>query len=175
MMKKRTRMPPSTPLSVHKDSQIISKAKPKIRIIHLFAPQIIKTDVASFRQLVQTLTGKLPQEKGSKDQKMELRTGLLAGLETIERVKEEDEGMWGNTGENSGGFLTGFGDLDGFIQEYLNFLWTLVISCMDFMNLNLHRLILYFVCAKGRGRDCLSQQYYFIFYWLVNTNECLDH
>ncbi|KAK8336875.1 hypothetical protein V6Z12_A09G148400 [Gossypium hirsutum] len=95
----------------------ILKAKPKIRIIHLFAPQIIKTDVANFRQLVQTLTGKPPQEKGSKDEKMELRTGLLAGLETIERVKEEDEGMWGNTGENSGGFLTGFGDLDGFIQE----------------------------------------------------------
>ncbi|PPD69912.1 hypothetical protein GOBAR_DD33209 [Gossypium barbadense] len=69
MMKKRTRMPPSTPLSVHKDSQIISKAKPKIRIIHLFAPQIIKTDVANFRQLVQTLTGKLPQEKGSKDRR----------------------------------------------------------------------------------------------------------
>ncbi|TYI65259.1 hypothetical protein E1A91_D09G145200v1 [Gossypium mustelinum] len=103
MMKKRTRMPPSTPLSVHKDSQIISKAKPKIRIIHLFAPQIIKTDVANFRQLVQTLTGKPPQEKGSKDQKMELRTGLLAGLETIERVKEEDE------------------DLDGFIQELPEF------------------------------------------------------
>ncbi|MBA0587865.1 hypothetical protein Gorai_000986, partial [Gossypium raimondii] len=91
MMKKQTRMSPSTPLSIHKDSQIISKAKPKIRIIHLLAPQIIKTDVANFRQLVQTLTGKPPQEKGSKDQKMELRTGLLAGLEAIERVKEEDE------------------------------------------------------------------------------------
>ncbi|MBA0635590.1 hypothetical protein Godav_028944 [Gossypium davidsonii] len=114
MMKKQTRMSPSTPLSIHKGSQIISKAKPKIRIIHLFAPQIIKTDVANFRQLVQTLTGKPPQEKGSKDQKMELRTGLLAGLETIERVKEED-------GENSGGFLTGFGDLDGFIQELPEF------------------------------------------------------
>lgn len=111
MMKKQTRMSPSAPLSIHKDSQIISKAKPKIRIIHLFSPEIIKTDVANFRQLVQTLTGKPPQEKGSrrKDQKMEVRSGL----ETIERVKEEDEGMW----ENSGGFLTGFGDLDGFIKE----------------------------------------------------------
>ncbi|KAH1090449.1 hypothetical protein J1N35_017706 [Gossypium stocksii] len=118
MTKKQTRM---SPLSIHKESQIISKAKPKIRIIHLFAPQIIKTDVANFRQLVQTLTGKPPQEKGSKDQKMELRTGLLAGLEAIARVKEGDEGMWGNIGENSGGFLTGFGDLDGFIQELPEF------------------------------------------------------
>ncbi|KAK8554161.1 hypothetical protein V6N13_073079 [Hibiscus sabdariffa] len=124
MIKNRTRMSPSTPsaLSVHRDSQIISKAKPKpkIRIIHIFAPEIIKTDVANFRELVQRLTGKPPQEKGCKRkagkpvaaEKMELRTGFL------ERVKEEDEGMWGknnyNIGEASGGFLS---DFDGFIQE----------------------------------------------------------
>ncbi|XP_017976718.1 PREDICTED: VQ motif-containing protein 17 [Theobroma cacao] len=143
MIRNQTRMPPSTPsaLSIHKDSQTISKAKPKIRIIHIFAPEIIKTDVANFRELVQRLTGKPAQEKGCKKKarigrrdhqepritrfcdkpvaaavakKMELRTGFLAGLETRERVKEE-EGMW--NGENSGGFLSGFGDLDGFIQE----------------------------------------------------------
>ncbi|KAK8490925.1 hypothetical protein V6N11_008589 [Hibiscus sabdariffa] len=128
LSKNRTRMSPSTPsaLSVHRDSQTISKAKPKIRIIHIFAPEIIKTDVANFRELVQRLTGKPPQEKGCKRKarkpvaakKMELRTGFLAGLETRERVKEEDEGMWGknnyNIGEASGGFLS---DFDGFIQE----------------------------------------------------------
>ncbi|KAK1288516.1 hypothetical protein QJS10_CPB19g00963 [Acorus calamus] len=32
--------------------------KPKIRIIHLFAPEVIKTDAANFRDLVQRLTGK---------------------------------------------------------------------------------------------------------------------
>lgn len=43
---------------MHKQSQTISKMKPKIRIIHIFAPQIIHTDAHNFRQLVQTLTGK---------------------------------------------------------------------------------------------------------------------
>ena len=147
MIRNQTRMPSSTPssaLSIHKDSQTISK--PKIRIIHIFAPEIIKTDVANFRELVQRLTGKPSQEKGCKKKpriarrdhiqepritgfcdkpvaaaaamakKMELRTGFLAGLETRERVKEE-EGMWNSIGENSGGFVSGFGDLDGFIQE----------------------------------------------------------
>ena len=33
-------------------------ARPKIRIIHIIAPEIIKTDVANFRDLVQRLTGK---------------------------------------------------------------------------------------------------------------------
>ncbi|XVF56010.1 hypothetical protein PTKIN_Ptkin06aG0082100 [Pterospermum kingtungense] len=142
---------PSSPLSIGKDSLTISKEKPKIRIIHIFAPEIIKTDVANFRELVQRLTGKPSQDhKGrckkkprivrSNDtqepritgfcenkpvvaaamaKKMELRTGFLAGLETRERVKEEDQGMWNmsNISDNSGGFLSGFGDLDGFIQE----------------------------------------------------------
>ncbi|XWS59248.1 hypothetical protein CRYUN_Cryun08bG0105000 [Craigia yunnanensis] len=148
MIRNQTRMPSSTPssaLSIHKNSQTISKPKPKIRIIHIFAPEIIKTDVANFRELVQRLTGKPSQEKGCKKnsriarrdhiqepritgfcdkpvaaaamaKKRELRTGFLAGLETRERVKEE-EGIWNNIGENSGGFLSGFGDLDGFIQE----------------------------------------------------------
>ncbi|GMJ02299.1 hypothetical protein like AT2G42140 [Hibiscus trionum] len=133
MMRSQARMSrsdSSSPLSIHSDSQTISKSKPKIRIIHVFAPEIIKTDVANFRELVQRLTGKPPQEKGCQRKprfskgdggfcdkpataaakKMELRTGFLAGFE---RVKGE-EGIWG---ENSGGFLSGFGDFDGLIQE----------------------------------------------------------
>ncbi|KAL2923846.1 VQ motif-containing protein 18 [Bienertia sinuspersici] len=43
---------------MHRDSRVISKIQPKIRIIHIFAPEIIKTDVANFRELVQRLTGK---------------------------------------------------------------------------------------------------------------------
>ncbi|KAA0043729.1 VQ motif-containing protein 25-like [Cucumis melo var. makuwa] len=48
---------PST-MPLHSASHAISKPKPKIRIIHIFAPEIIKTDVANFRELVQRLTGK---------------------------------------------------------------------------------------------------------------------
>ncbi|XP_073152314.1 VQ motif-containing protein 18-like [Henckelia pumila] len=43
---------------MNKNSQIISKMKPRIRIIHLFAPEIIEIDAANFREEVQRLTGK---------------------------------------------------------------------------------------------------------------------
>ncbi|KAG7561515.1 VQ motif [Arabidopsis thaliana x Arabidopsis arenosa] len=47
-----------TLVPMNKNSQIITKIKPKIRIIHIFAPEIINTDVKNFRTLVQSLTGK---------------------------------------------------------------------------------------------------------------------
>ncbi|KAJ4705569.1 putative VQ motif-containing protein [Melia azedarach] len=146
-------IPPST-LSMHKNSHTIAKPKPKIRIIHIFAPEIIKTDVENFRELVQRLTGKptdhqqhqksgrmkprnprreeeysrstsaVQQEKQVLAKKVELRSTVL-GLETRDqRVKEEEEEeeeqqqqqiLW--NGANSGGFLNGFADFDGFIQE----------------------------------------------------------
>ncbi|KAK7392801.1 hypothetical protein VNO78_21249 [Psophocarpus tetragonolobus] len=53
-------------LAMHKDSH---KTKPKIRIIHIFAPEIIKTDVENFRELVQKLTGKPSGEKCCKRKK----------------------------------------------------------------------------------------------------------
>jgi hypothetical protein len=119
-------------LGMHRDSKTISKAKPKIRIIHIFAPEIIKTDVANFRELVQRLTGK-PIEKGncnmniknnkpriraSSDKpavtkKMELPAAGFRGLES--RIKDEEEGMW--NAENSGGFLGSLSELEGFIQD----------------------------------------------------------
>ncbi|KAI3982324.1 hypothetical protein MKX01_037857 [Papaver californicum] len=51
---------PQPRLGMHTDSHVISKftMKPKIRIVHIFAPEIIKTDAANFRELVQRLTGK---------------------------------------------------------------------------------------------------------------------
>ncbi|KAL5808439.1 hypothetical protein ACOSQ3_029130 [Xanthoceras sorbifolium] len=132
--------PPPSPLAMHKNSQTITKPKPKIRIIHIFAPEIIKTDVANFRELVQRLTGKPTHQdqKGCKRRrpripkreeptnvpahdkpvvakKVELRSGFF-GLDQScrERIKEEEE-IW--NGANSGGFLNGFADFDGFIQE----------------------------------------------------------
>ncbi|XP_050228965.1 VQ motif-containing protein 17 [Mercurialis annua] len=131
--------------SMHRDSHTISKVKPKIRIIHIFAPEIIKTDVANFRELVQRLTGKPAADHHQKSSKVkkqrlpikqdhhhhllqhqqQLRTNLptaavMAGnnlgfRETVVKEEEEEERMW--NGANSGGFLAGFADLDGFIQE----------------------------------------------------------
>ncbi|MED6130423.1 hypothetical protein PIB30_000926 [Stylosanthes scabra] len=49
-------------LAMHSDSKTISKTRknPKIRIIHMFPPQIIVTEAENFRELVQKITGKPP-------------------------------------------------------------------------------------------------------------------
>ncbi|KAJ0028881.1 hypothetical protein Pint_36433 [Pistacia integerrima] len=128
---------------MHRDSQAISKPKPKIRIIHIFAPEIIKTDVENFRELVQRLTGKpahdLQQKKKScnkmkkqraprKDQENpsknnnnstsvhenQLQEGKKMGVKEEEEEEVEEEGViW----SNNGGYLNGFSDFEGFMHE----------------------------------------------------------
>lgn len=131
---------------MHKGSQTISKTKPKIRIIHIFAPEIIKTDVENFRELVQKLTG-----KPSGDQKYCKKARIVAG--TGVKEQESISGGISNLSENPrmigkkmelrncgflgldqtrerlkeearvccdesfGGYLGGFSDLEGFISE----------------------------------------------------------
>ncbi|KAI4378471.1 hypothetical protein MLD38_015948 [Melastoma candidum] len=127
--------PPGT-LSFRRDSRS-SIAKPKIRIIHIFAPEIIKTDTANFRDLVQRLTGKQPDHarprsssksrgrmngkpsssvagvvapEKPKPRDTTERLDVFLGLEQRERqaVKEEQ----------AGGYLKDFADLDdGFTRE----------------------------------------------------------
>ncbi|KAK4783781.1 hypothetical protein SAY86_018149 [Trapa natans] len=48
--------PPSLP--IYRPPRHIAKVKPEIRIIHVFTPEVIKTDTENFRELVQRLTGK---------------------------------------------------------------------------------------------------------------------
>jgi hypothetical protein len=63
-------MSPSTPAARHKGSSrhhtmVPSRAtttRPAIKIIHIIAPEIIKTDAANFRDLVQRLTGRQHQQ-----------------------------------------------------------------------------------------------------------------
>lgn len=136
----------SSKLGMHKDSHLISKttpSKPNVRIIHVFAPEIIKTDVANFRDLVQNLTGKpavptaLPEPnhkvKSStrsvlQSKKMENSMQIIRGER--DRVKEEiqDDMMWRSSSsatagdhDKTNGFLDGFSDLDGFIEEFSEF------------------------------------------------------
>lgn len=118
-------IPSSPTLTMHKNSHMIPKPKPKIRIIHIFAPEIIKTDVENFRELVQRLTGKPEQDRQKCSRKRPRRAEfcgeeLPAAAKKIEvrsgKVLKEEEGMW--DGEKSGGFLNGFGDLEfGFVHE----------------------------------------------------------
>ncbi|KAF0890987.1 hypothetical protein E2562_005096 [Oryza meyeriana var. granulata] len=58
-MKSPSRASSSAMGSTHKFSHAIAKAPPrKIRIVHVLAPEVIKTDARHFRELVQRLTGK---------------------------------------------------------------------------------------------------------------------
>ncbi|KAL6539865.1 hypothetical protein OROHE_011636 [Orobanche hederae] len=125
---------------MHKNSQtIMPREKSEIRIIHIFAPQIIKTDAANFRELVQRLTGKPKDNEGStkksktKFNEQESRNTATTTITTTdnnnnnnnfrankvkgfhaegfgEKMNGEEE-IWrdANTG---GGFLGGFSEFD---------------------------------------------------------------
>ncbi|MED6198663.1 hypothetical protein PIB30_068611 [Stylosanthes scabra] len=147
--------PSSSACSKHlttKDSYVISKLKPKIRIIHIYAPEIIKTDAANFRELVQRLTGKPEDEKRKVAGKTKsINTAPTKKVMMMKKTKtkknflleEEDEQeflslqnetMVKNEHEEEredllrrsscklneeklSGFLDGFSELDGFIEE----------------------------------------------------------
>ncbi|CAN6837167.1 unnamed protein product [Brassica oleracea] len=146
---KKSRSSSST-LAMHKQSYSITKTKPKIRIIHIFAPEIIKTDVANFRELVQSLTGK-PEDHGVSRTKTRRGTHRqvqdMINMEKPGEVERcDDQGFCSNSemedmsmtwngdndgGELSGGFLNGMGDFGGFIQELGEFPY-LPSSAMDF-------------------------------------------
>lgn len=122
--------PPTLALS--KQSHVITKTlNPKIRIIHIFAPEVIKTDAANFRELVQRLTGMGSSKKKAKGaastnftkepwRNMGKSSDLSGTYEQINSacglvgVKEEGGRVWG--GESCSVF-GGLDDLDGFIQE----------------------------------------------------------
>ncbi|XP_019235194.1 PREDICTED: VQ motif-containing protein 17-like [Nicotiana attenuata] len=115
--------------------------KPKIRIIHIIAPEIIKTDVENFRELVQRLTGKNAAQVKGKKMKKEQRKNIESSpqdhhhqhqhqhhqhmnmlQDTNYRMKEEEsDGIsYGSVENSSNGFLSGFG-MEGFIQDLSEF------------------------------------------------------
>ncbi|KDP20381.1 hypothetical protein JCGZ_05264 [Jatropha curcas] len=135
---------PSPKLAMHRDSHVISKFKPKVRIIHIFAPEIIKTDVANFRELVQRLTGKPGDQESNSNKKkkkkarnntancskkalmmqkknkkgMQLQDMSPTLIQCEEKLKmEEENGIWGSSTESSSSFLDGFADFNGFIHD----------------------------------------------------------
>lgn len=118
--------PSSTQLPMHKINS--HKFKPKIRIIQIFAPEIINTEVANFRELVQRLTGKataaetkgmimkkkrkLPTSRSSFIHHAKPAASLLpTGCgDQVHNIKEDENES------SSTGFFDGFTDMDGFIQ-----------------------------------------------------------
>ncbi|CAL9055767.1 unnamed protein product [Musa banksii] len=59
---------PTTP-AMHDCSRESKRLKPEIRVVHVNSPEIIKTDAANFRELVQRLTGKPTIGIGKKKKK----------------------------------------------------------------------------------------------------------
>lgn len=119
-------------IPLHHTSHTISKLKPKIRVIHLIAPEIIQTDVTNFRNLVQKLTGKPTTNK--KRSKSSLNSNPKSTVHDhdqdqeqacIDTVKDEKfvkcEDQWMNMeGSSSGGYLSYLeeeeGEVEGFFQ-----------------------------------------------------------
>ncbi|KAL3815024.1 hypothetical protein ACJIZ3_016292 [Penstemon smallii] len=122
-------------LVMHHDSRAIFKVKPKIRIIHIVAPEIITTNVENFRDLVQKLTGKPAERTGSTKKRDNVSSQMtqpkatyaskppnkntelssMATLQTTQRMKKESEEIFG--AENSNAFLSFLGDVDCFIHD----------------------------------------------------------
>lgn len=114
-------------VAVRAASHVISKMRPKIRIVHIVAPEVIQTDAENFRDLVQKLTGKHAEmggdrkkavmaaspengspEEGSVNEYLSPEFGKRVKLEAAEAAELESRV------ENSGAL---FGDLDAFMQE----------------------------------------------------------
>ncbi|CAN8279831.1 unnamed protein product [Cochlearia groenlandica] len=129
----------STNISMHKHSYTITKTKPKIRIIHIFAPEIIKTDVANFRELVQSLTGKPQEDKHINVSKTKPKVqrelqdcdkGFCLNSH-IDEISMAWNGVVVGDQSSSGGFLNGLGDFEGFIQELGEFPYLPFTSSID--------------------------------------------
>lgn len=119
-------------LVVHDYSRTISKLKPKIRIIHIVEPEIIKTDIENFQELVQRLTGKPVERKGSTKGKnasslilqpkpycIKPGSAGVPMLQDTQRMKKEIEEIYDT--QNQNGFLSFWGDVDGFLHDMNEF------------------------------------------------------
>lgn len=130
-------------LALHTDSHAISKLKPKIRIIHVVAPKIIKTDVENFRDLVQKLTGKSAEVKvrTKKACRVAARKGMTSSsnypkpwtniqpldcqgchiLQGTQIIKKEMQCLYKGS-DGSRGTFAGFGDIDiNFVPDLSQF------------------------------------------------------
>lgn len=115
-------------LAVHDYSHTIFKLKPKIRIIHIVEPEIIKTTVEDFQELVQRLTGK-PVERGRSRDKAGNKTkavvsktetaAVAAVLQETPRMKIEVEEIY--DAENQTNFSSFLEEVDGFFHDMNEF------------------------------------------------------
>lgn len=86
-----------------RDLQSAMQHAPTIRVIHIFAPKVIKTDVANFRSTVQKLTGrgKTKSQRRAARAAMDCTTSSLRGMDVA------PEGLQHNMSQAGGGCLGG--------------------------------------------------------------------
>ncbi|WOL12365.1 VQ motif-containing protein 25-like [Canna indica] len=107
------------------------QSRPKIRVVHVFAPEIIKTDAANFREVVQRLTGK-PATTASGKIKKKRRVCLATTVKDVlskpdyecERGVKRDQMEEKINVElcmekriSGSDLCREFGEIDGFLQE----------------------------------------------------------
>ncbi|XP_078176420.1 VQ motif-containing protein 25-like [Carex rostrata] len=117
---------------------------PKVRIIHIVAPDIIKTDVSNFRDLVQRLTGKPAKPIGRTGTGTSTGTDTNTDTDTSKKRKSqciedstytpekkpkiedqtikleqvEDSKVWFGADSLSNGYLKSLEEMDGFFFSY---------------------------------------------------------
>jgi VQ motif len=100
---------------------------PKVRIIHIIAPDIIKTDVSNFRELVQRHTGKPTKPIGGASKKR--KSQCIDATYTPEKKPKfeeqaiklegvEDSKVWFETNNLGNGYLKSLEEDDGFFISY---------------------------------------------------------
>uniref|UniRef100_A0A0E0H752 VQ domain-containing protein n=1 Tax=Oryza nivara TaxID=4536 RepID=A0A0E0H752_ORYNI len=138
-MKSQSRASSSS--ATHKLSHAIAKAPPrKIKIVHVLAPEVIKTDARHFRDLVQRLTGK-PAADGpaaassqpdpcdtAGDEGGFVADGAGAAAATIKAEIKVEEAVAEAEAEASGGLLHALGEDD---RNDMFLQWLQSGSCID--------------------------------------------
>lgn len=91
---------------MQKDSHLILKHK--VRVIHLYEPKIIQTDVSNFREMVQKLTGKSAE---------------LTKRKTTSLVQPREEKVMKKDGVKEMALFDGFNEMDDdlFVEELAGF------------------------------------------------------
>lgn len=90
-MKAEIYSPEESSKLVQESHTIRKMKKPKIRIIHIVAPEIIKTDVQNFRDIVQKLTGKpsapVTKTKRRRRRRNYMQTQDNQGIDQVQMVQ----------------------------------------------------------------------------------------
>lgn len=119
----RLRREKKTRSSICRGSHATMKMESKsIRIIHVFTPEVIKTDIANFRELVQKLTGKQTEKKEVENEGQ--NTNIKAEETVVATCSGDDDagnvfGGWDVKEEPAACSQNGFDDLEGFIQSLI--------------------------------------------------------